>query len=82
MIFQVMGDKNLEDDDIESAPKLIQVLFENCRGQVDHWVEPYLRISIERLRHTEKPRLKCLLIEVVCNLAFFCKLFAIGYRDT
>lgn len=63
--MQVMADKNLEDGDIEPAPKLVQVLFQNCRGQVDHWVEPYLRITVERLRRTEKPYLKCLLMEVV-----------------
>ncbi|KAK4387968.1 Importin beta-like SAD2 [Sesamum angolense] len=32
--FPVMGDKNLEDSDIEPAPKLIQVVFQNCRGQL------------------------------------------------
>lgn len=63
--FQIMSDKNLEDNDIEPAPKLIEVLFQNCRGQVDHWVEPYLRITIDRLRRTEKSRLKCLLVQVV-----------------
>nr|GMD57165.1 importin beta-like SAD2 [Ipomoea batatas] len=46
---KIMADKNLEDGDIESMPKLIEVLFQNCKGQVDHWVVPYLRISIERL---------------------------------
>ncbi|KAL0373710.1 UNVERIFIED_CONTAM: Importin beta-like SAD2 [Sesamum radiatum] len=52
---------------IEPASKLIQVVFQNCRGQIDHWVEPYLRITVERLRRAEKPYLKCLLIEVVRN---------------
>ena len=73
-----MADKNLEDGDIEPAPKLIQVVFQNCKGQVDHWVEPYLRITVERLRRSEKPYLKCLLIQVVIcssNLGFFiCQL--------
>lgn len=63
-----MGDKNLDDGDIEPAPKLIEVVFHNCRGQVDHWVEPYLRITVERLRRTEKPYLKCLLMQVVSNM--------------
>ncbi|XP_057779472.1 importin beta-like SAD2 [Salvia miltiorrhiza] len=71
MISSVMGDKNLEDGDIEPAPKLIQVLFQNCRGQVDHWVEPYLRISVERLRRTDKPYLKCLLMEVVADALYY-----------
>lgn len=60
-----MNDKNLEDNDIEPAPKLIAVVLQNCRGQVDPWVEPYIRLSVERLRRTERPFLKCLLMQVV-----------------
>ncbi|KAL2459824.1 Importin beta-like SAD2 [Forsythia ovata] len=71
MISSIMGDKNLEDGDIEPAPKLIQVVFQNCRGQVDHWVEPYIRITMERLRRTEKPYLKCLLMEVVADALYY-----------
>ncbi|XP_051127238.1 importin beta-like SAD2 isoform X2 [Andrographis paniculata] len=71
MILSIMSDKNLEDGDIEPAPKLIQVLFQNCRGRVDQWVEPYLRISIERLRRSQKPYLKCLLIEVVADALYY-----------
>lgn len=63
--MQIMADKNLEDGDIEPAPKLIEVVFQNCKGQVDQWVEPYLRITVERLRRTEKSYLKCLLMQVV-----------------
>lgn len=66
-----MSDNNLEDGDIEPAPKLIEVVFQNCKGQVDHWVEPYLRITVERLRRAEKPYLKCLLIQVVCCFKLF-----------
>lgn len=72
IVMQIMGDKNLEDSDIEPAPKLIEVVFQNCRGQVDHWIEPYIRISIERLRRTERPYLKCLLMQVVRNSHFNC----------
>lgn len=63
--FQILADRNMEDGDIEPAPKLIQVLFQNCRGQVDQWVEPYIRITFERLRRAEKSYLKCLLVQVV-----------------
>jgi importin-7 len=58
-------DENMEDSDIEPAPKLIEVVFQNCKGNVDHWVEHYLRITIERLRRAHKPYLKCLLVQVV-----------------
>ncbi|KAM7484745.1 hypothetical protein LguiA_000754 [Lonicera macranthoides] len=71
MISSILRDVNLEDNDIEPAPKLIQVLFQNCRGQVDHWVEPYIRITVERLRPTEKPYLKCLFLEVIADALYY-----------
>ncbi|KAL0918671.1 hypothetical protein M5K25_010694 [Dendrobium thyrsiflorum] len=71
MLSSIMADKNMEDNDIHPAPKLIQVLFQNCKGQLDHWVEPYLRITIERLLRTEKSSLRCLLIEVVADALYY-----------
>ncbi|ESR56398.1 hypothetical protein CICLE_v100187402mg, partial [Citrus x clementina] len=71
MISSIMADKNLEDGDIEPAPKLIEVVFQNCKGQVDHWVEPYLRITVERLRRAEKSYLKCLLVQVIADALYY-----------
>ncbi|GMI64407.1 enhanced miRNA activity 1, SUPER SENSITIVE TO ABA AND DROUGHT2, UNARMED 9 [Hibiscus trionum] len=71
MISSIMADKNLEDNDIEPAPKLIEVVLQNCRGQVDHWVEPYLRITLDRLQRTENSRLKCLLVQVIANAVYY-----------
>ncbi|KAL7209321.1 hypothetical protein ACSBR1_030951 [Camellia fascicularis] len=71
MLSSIMGDKNLEDSDIEPAPKLIEVVFQNCRGQVDQWVEPYLRITVERFRRTEKAYLKCLLMQVIADALYY-----------
>ncbi|KAF9606113.1 hypothetical protein IFM89_023136 [Coptis chinensis] len=71
MLSSIMADKNMEDSDIEPAPKLIQVVFQNCRGQVDQWIEPYLRITIERLRRTEKPYLKCLMMQVISDALYY-----------
>ncbi|KAF7807445.1 importin beta-like SAD2 [Senna tora] len=71
MMSSIMTDKNMEDSDIEPAPKLIEVVFQNCRGQVDHWVEPYLRITVERLRRTEKSYLKCLLMQVIADALYY-----------
>ena len=50
----MFADPNFEDGDIEPAPKLIEAVLQNCKGRVDEWVEPYLRIAIDRLRRTEK----------------------------
>ncbi|XP_062108054.1 importin beta-like SAD2 homolog isoform X2 [Humulus lupulus] len=71
MISYIMADTNMEDSDIEPAPKLIQVVFQNCKGQVDQWVEPYLRITVERLHRSEKSYLKCLLIQVIADALYY-----------
>ncbi|XP_078156294.1 importin beta-like SAD2 [Carex rostrata] len=71
MLSKIMVDKNMEDSDIVPAPKLIEVVFQNCKGQVDQWVEPYLSITIDRLRSATKPNLKCLLIQVIANALFY-----------
>ena len=62
---KVFADPNFEDGDIEPAPKLIEAVLQNCKGRVDEWIEPYLRITIDRLRRTQKNYLKDLLIAVV-----------------
>ncbi|RLM75616.1 importin beta-like SAD2 [Panicum miliaceum] len=67
----IMTDQNMEDSDIVPAPKLIEVFFQNCKGQVDHWVEPYLRLTIDRLRRTEKLYLKSLLLQVIANTLYY-----------
>ncbi|KAI7748981.1 hypothetical protein M8C21_033898 [Ambrosia artemisiifolia] len=71
MLSNVMNDKNLEDTDIDPAPKLIAVVLQNCRGQIDQWVEPYIRITVERLHRTERPFLKCLLMQVIADALYY-----------
>ncbi|KAJ1696994.1 hypothetical protein LUZ63_005506 [Rhynchospora breviuscula] len=71
MLSKIMTDKTMEDSDIDPAPKLIEVVFQNCKGQVDQWVEPYLSITINRLRTATRPYLKCLLIQVIANALFY-----------
>ncbi|XP_057960269.1 importin beta-like SAD2 [Malania oleifera] len=78
MISSIMADKNVDDGDVEPAPKLIEVVFQNCRGQVDQWVEPYLRITVDRLHQTQKPYLKCLLMQVIADALYYNVTFTLG----
>nr|AAD24843.1 putative importin (nuclear transport factor) protein [Arabidopsis thaliana] len=70
-ISKLMTDRNIEDSEIESAPKLIEVVFQNCKGQVDQWVEPYLRLTVDRLQRAETSYVKSLLIQVVANMLYY-----------
>ncbi|WOL14409.1 importin beta-like SAD2 isoform X1 [Canna indica] len=78
VLSTIMSDRNLDDSDIEPAPKLIEVVFQNCKGQVDHWVEPYLRIIIDRLRQAQKPRFKCLLMQVIADALYYNPSLTLG----
>jgi hypothetical protein len=71
VISTLLADEKLEDSDIESAPKLIEAVLQNCRGRVDQWLELYLRISVERLRKTKKNYLKDLFVNVVANGLYY-----------
>lgn len=39
--------------DIKPAPKLMEVVLLNCRGQVDKWAEPYLLLALQKLEKAE-----------------------------
>nr|XP_018676718.1 PREDICTED: importin beta-like SAD2 isoform X2 [Musa acuminata subsp. malaccensis] len=78
VLSKIMSDSNMEDSDIEPAPKLIEVVFQNCKGQVDHWVEPYLNITIGRLRRAKKPYLKCLLMLVIADSLYYNASLTLG----
>ncbi|AEC08570.1 unnamed protein product [Arabidopsis thaliana] len=71
VLSTLMTDRNIEDSEIESAPKLIEVVFQNCKGQVDQWVEPYLRLTVDRLQRAETSYVKSLLIQVVANMLYY-----------
>ncbi|XP_010542760.1 PREDICTED: importin beta-like SAD2 isoform X1 [Tarenaya hassleriana] len=78
VLSTLMADTNIEDSDVEPAPKLIEVVFQNCKGQVDHWVEPYILLTIGRLQHAEKSYLKCLLIQVIANALYYNPALTLG----
>ncbi|CAH1416757.1 unnamed protein product [Lactuca virosa] len=71
MLSKVMSEKNLQDENTEPAPMLMSLVLQNCRGHVDHWVESYIRITIERFHQTESHNLKCLLMQVIADALYY-----------
>ncbi|KAL0772447.1 hypothetical protein Bca101_037598 [Brassica carinata] len=71
VISSLMANKNIDDSDLEPAPKLLGIVLQTCKGHVDQCMEPYLRITLDRLRGAEKSSFKCLLIEVVANAFYY-----------
>ncbi|XP_042430616.1 importin beta-like SAD2 isoform X1 [Zingiber officinale] len=78
VLSNIMSDRIMDDSDIEPAPKLIEVVFQNCKGQVDHWVEPYLKITIDRLSRAQKPHFKCLMIQIIADALYYNSSLTLG----
>ena len=49
MIEHVLADEGLDEDDVRPAPKLMEVVLQNCRGRVDGCVAPYLTLALRRM---------------------------------
>ncbi|CAN8254239.1 unnamed protein product [Cochlearia groenlandica] len=78
VISLLMANKNIDNSDLEPAPKLLGIVLQTCKGQVDQWVEPYLRITLDRLRGAEKSSFKCLLVELIANALYYNAPLALG----
>ena len=49
LVRYVLTNKDLDDSDCTPAPKVIICIFQNCKGRVDGWVEPYMQLAIGRM---------------------------------
>ena len=49
MIEHVLADEDLDEGDVQPAPKLMEIVLQNCRGRVDACVGPYLTLALRRL---------------------------------
>ncbi|CAN8267938.1 unnamed protein product [Cochlearia groenlandica] len=61
-----------DDKNIVPVPKLLGSVLQSCKGQVDHWVKPYLKITLDRLQSEEDTTyLKCFFMKVVANAFYY-----------
>uniref|UniRef100_A0A7S0V0E3 Importin N-terminal domain-containing protein n=1 Tax=Polytomella parva TaxID=51329 RepID=A0A7S0V0E3_9CHLO len=59
------------ESELTNAAKLLEVVLQNCRGQVDQWVGPYIQLVMTKLARSENRRLKDMLILVVANALYY-----------
>ncbi|CAG8526480.1 11131_t:CDS:10 [Ambispora gerdemannii] len=74
IVETVMKSDRLGDVDRVCACKLIESVLLNCRGHVDHYVEPFLILAFEplgRIEEISNVALKVYCIEVVVNALFY-----------
>ena len=54
----VLLNPEVEDSDCRCAVQLMECVMLNCRGRVDGWIEPFLRVAGQRLATAEETFLK------------------------
>lgn len=64
--------------DILSAPKLMEVVLQNCRGRVDGWVQPYVILCWEKLKSCSSRALKDRLVLVIADAFYYNASLALG----
>lgn len=55
---KTLSDPELEESDVQAAPKLMEVVLQNCKGRVDQVVGPYLALALRRLPVAETAYMK------------------------
>eukprot|EP00798_Chlamydomonas_sp_ICE-L_P030404 gene30404-35409_t len=60
-----------DEADIISAPKLMEVVLQSCRGAVDQYVAPYMALALAKLNTAKSRSLKDLLVTVVANALYY-----------
>lgn len=46
MACKVLQSEDLGEDEIQPAPKLLEVILQNCRGRVDEYLPLYMQASL------------------------------------
>mmetsp|Transcript_36591 Transcript_36591/g.59153 ORF Transcript_36591/g.59153 Transcript_36591/m.59153 type:complete len:1025 (+) Transcript_36591:45-3119(+) len=63
------------------ACKLIEAVFQNCKGRVDGWVPQFLDLVLETLPKTRGMALKRMLLEVVADGLYYNPLICIAHLE-
>ena len=65
MIEHVLADDDLDESDVQPAPKLMEIVLQNCRGRVDACVPPYLSLALRRLHASRSPYMQARLFRLL-----------------
>ena len=70
-VQRILMNPEVDDGDCKCAAQLIECVLLNCRGRVDGWVEPFLRVAGHRLERCEDAFLKDLLLGVYSHALYY-----------
>jgi hypothetical protein len=52
MVETALTNADLNETDISSAPRLLEIIMQNCRGRVDHCIGNYIALALNRCRES------------------------------
>lgn len=48
LVEKALTNEDLNETDIGSAPRLLEIILQNCRGRVDHCLGHYIALALNR----------------------------------
>lgn len=67
-----MTNENIaSDEDSKYGAKLLEVVLQQCKGRIDHYIAPYLQITLQALQKAESPSYQDMLITVIANCLYY-----------
>ena len=48
LVETALTNADLNENDIGSAPRLMEIIIQNCRGRVDHCIAQYIALALNR----------------------------------
>ena len=58
IVEKTLTGEDYDETDVQAAPKLMEVVLQNCKGRVDQVVGPYLALALRRLPAAETSYMK------------------------
>ena len=55
LVEKALTDADLAESDVGSAPRLLEIIMQNCRGGVDACIGSYIALALNRCRSTLLP---------------------------
>ncbi|BDA47636.1 Importin-7 [Coccomyxa sp. Obi] len=77
LVETALTNADLNESDIGSAPRLMEIIMQNCRGRVDHCIGQYIALALNRLPTAGRNLLKDQLVNVVANALYYNPVLAL-----
>lgn len=71
MYKKLVGDTNMPEKDCAMICQLVEIIFLNCKGKIDHALSHFIEVTVFRIPECYSNGLKVFLLEVISNAMYY-----------